>query len=331
MGGGSSELPSVQFWCFSQCTVQSSPVFPKPNGHMVPKISIVVPVYAGREPLRALLRSIELLDPPPFEVIVVLDGTIPEDRSIAHAADVTIIDLPTRVRPAAARNIGVQRCSGEIVLFLDADVTVPEILVGQVVTAFQDDPTIDALIGSYDDAPGGTNFLSQYKNLLHHYVHQQGQEAASTFWGACGAIKREVFDAVGGFDESWYYIEDIELGYRLRAAGYHIRLCKHIQVKHWKIYTPLRLIRSDVIGRALPWSLLILRDGHAVDDLNTDRTGRVSVVLAGLLVLTMIGGLWVSWLWVLALGVLALLVVLNWDIYVFLTVKRGLWVTIRAV
>jgi hypothetical protein len=55
------------------------------------------------------------------------------------------------------------------------------------------------LIGSYDDAPGANNFLSQYKNLFHHYTHQTGSEEASTFWGACGAIRRDVF-----LDGRWF-------------------------------------------------------------------------------------------------------------------------------
>jgi hypothetical protein len=60
--------------------------------------------------------------------------------------------------------------------------------------AFQNDHDLAAVIGSYDDEPFEPNFLSQYKNLLHHYVHQTANRDASTFWGACGAIRRESFD-----------------------------------------------------------------------------------------------------------------------------------------
>ena len=57
--------------------------------------------------------------------------------------------------------------------------------------------------------------VSQYRNLLHHFVHQHGHAEASTFWAGCGAIRRAAFDAVGGFDAARFprpSIEDIELG-----------------------------------------------------------------------------------------------------------------------
>ncbi len=51
-----------------------------------------------------------------------------------------------------------------------------------------EEPDLAAVFGSYDDEPAAPNFLSQYKNLFHHFVHQQGSAEASTFWSGCGAI-----------------------------------------------------------------------------------------------------------------------------------------------
>ena len=103
-----------------------------------------------------------------------------------------------------------------------------------MIQSFSENPDLAALIGSYDDAPGEKNFLSQYKNLFHHYTHQHGKVEASTFWGACGAIRREIFLSMAGFNDNYRQpcIEDIEFGYRLKQEGYKIRLCKSIQVKH---------------------------------------------------------------------------------------------------
>ena len=78
-------------------------------------------------------------------------------------------------------------------------------------------------------APRLQGVVSQYRNLLHHFVHQHGNSEASTFWAGCGAIRRSVFEEMGGFDEQRFptpSIEDIELGYRLRQAGHRILLDK---------------------------------------------------------------------------------------------------------
>jgi GT2 family glycosyltransferase len=83
--------------------------------------------------------------------------------------------------------------------------------------------------------------------LLHHYVHQISKEEAATFWGACGAIRREVFLKVEGFDERYRRpaIEDIELGYRLTGAGYRVRLLKGLMVTHLKRWDLLTMLKAD--------------------------------------------------------------------------------------
>src|SRR5947207_1321887 len=83
---------------------------------------------------------------------------------------------------------------------------------------------LTALIGSYDESPLSAGFVSQYRNLLHCYTHQNGRREASTFWAGCGAMRRDRFVHHAGFDERYRYpsIEDIELGVRLRQAGERI-------------------------------------------------------------------------------------------------------------
>jgi len=73
---------------------------------------------------------------------------------------------------------------------LDADVTLQPDGAARVLKAFDQSPSLAALFGSYDDSPRASNFLSQYKNLFHHYVHQNAHERAFTFWSGCGAIRR---------------------------------------------------------------------------------------------------------------------------------------------
>jgi hypothetical protein len=145
-------------------------------------------------------------------------------------------------------------------------------------------------MGSYDDQPGDGSFLSQYKNLFHHYVHQTGKEEATTFWSGCGAVRRELFLMLGGFNEGYKKacIEDIELGFRLRRAGFRIRLEKTVQVKHLKRWQFVSLVKTDLFLRGVPWVALMLRDRRMVKDLNLTWHARVCTMLAYLLVLGMI-------------------------------------------
>ena len=235
--------------------------------------------------------------------------------------------------PAKARNLGARSARGTILFFVDADVTIPPDAIGFIETLYHHEPALAACIGSYDDAPAAPNFLSQYKNLLHHYVHQMGRKEASTFWGACGAIRRDIFLKLGGFDERYTTpcIEDIELGYRLVRDGYQIQLRKELQVKHLKRWEAHSLLYADFFRRAIPWTELILRDRRMVNDLNLQHSGRLSVVSAyGLLSALVAAVIWPRMLACAgACGVS--LVLLNASLYRFFIHKRGLWFALRAI
>ncbi len=108
---------------------------------------------------------------------------------------------------------------------------------------------------SYDDKPPEPNFGSQYKNLLHHYTHQKANEEASTFWSGRGAVSRQAFLGVGGFDPAKYHlpsIEDVELGYRLRESGGKVKIDRHFLSVHLKRWSVPELIRTDILRRAVP-------------------------------------------------------------------------------
>ena len=261
-----------------------------------------------------------------------VDGSDVAARQLAASFGVRVTQTPSRGGPARARNTGARVARGEILFFVDADVLIARDAVGQVTDAFRQEPALAAVFGSYDDAPGARNFLSQYKNLFHHYVHQSAREEASTFWAGCGAIRREVFLALGGFDERYRQpaIEDIELGYRLRQAGHRIELCKTLQVKHLKRWTAVSLLQSDILARALPWSALILRRGF-IKDLNITVSNRVSVVAACGLLVTLLGAWrWPS-LWWIAAALAALLLGLNAPLYRFFWRKRGVPFSLRTI
>ncbi|MBC8121357.1 MAG: glycosyltransferase family 2 protein [Gemmatimonadaceae bacterium] len=303
------------------------------NTVKVESISIVIPVKNGGEAFRHCLAHIKAYVPPSIEVIIVADGDTGESLHLAQASGVQVLSTPQTSGPATARNLGARAARGDILFFVDADVAIGPDTLARVGEIFAQEPELAAVIGSYDDEPGAPNFLSQYKNLFHHHTHQIAREEACTFWGACGAIRREVFLALGGFDECYRRpsIEDIELGYRLKRAGHRIRLLKTLQVKHLKRWDTGSLLKADIFYRAVPWVNLILREGRMVNDLNLRLSSRLSVMMVYLLVGTLLVSL--GWIEVLALtAVLSCsLLLLNAPTYRFFKRKRGLWFAVQTV
>jgi glycosyltransferase involved in cell wall biosynthesis len=295
-------------------------------------ISIVIPVYNGGDSFVKCLISIVGASPPPGEIIVVVDGGEDSSWQVAQSSGAKVIREPVSGGPARARNRGAREATGEIILFIDADVTVPSGLIGQVAEIFEREPKLAAVIGSYDDDPEATNFFSMYKNLLHHFTHQNANSQASTFWGACGAIRRQIFLAEGGFDESYPKpsIEDIELGYRLTGGGHEIKLDKSLHVKHLKRWEFLSLLKSDFFCRALPWTQLILRDRRFIKDLNLQVSSRVCVVASYGILIALVGSVVWPWLFGVAVCLAALLLSLNATLILFFHRKGGWWFAARA-
>lgn len=302
------------------------------NG-VLPTVSIVIPVHNGGESFQRCLESLRRFVPPATEVIVVVDGGTDRSAEWAQQFGARVLQFPSAGGPARARNAGAQMATGEILLFIDADVAIHADTIEQIQMIFQRQPYLSALIGSYDDAPGAPNFLSQYKNLFHHYTHQMGSEVASTFWGACGAIRRSVFLQIGGFDPRYRYpsVEDIELGYRLKRAGHHIRLEKSVQVKHLKRWQPISLLKAEFFYRALPWTELLWRDRQFVNDLNLKTSSRVSLVLTYGILAAGLATFWWSGALVLAIVLGSVLLAINFPVYQFFQNKRGFWFACQTV
>jgi glycosyltransferase involved in cell wall biosynthesis len=258
-------------------------------------------------------------------VIVVDDASTDDSLKVAQSMGATALRLPRNAGPSSARNFGAKHATGDILFFVDADVLVAPGAVKRVVHTFEARPEIAAVFGSYDAEPRASGFVSQYRNLLHHQVHQAGQTAASTFWGACGAIRRSVFEALGGFDQQEFprCIEDIELGYRLRQAGHRILLDKELQGKHLKRWTLRSMIRTDIYCRAMPWTRLVLQTRRTPDDLNLRDGQRLSVSLLALAICAVTIAPFHPTALFVALAALLCIAALNRALYVFFLRHRG--------
>lgn len=300
-------------------------------------VSVIVPVHNGGAAFRACVEALAVALGPSDELIVVADG---ETDGAWRGLPTTEAAVETVVRrvsggPAAARNDGARRATGDVLFFVDADVVVPPTAVDHVRRQFAADPEVAALVGSYDAHPADPAFLSQYRNLLHHHTHQAADPSAfSTFWTGCGAVRRSAFLRLGGFDERYGVpcVEDIEFGYRLAEAGDGVLLDATLQVTHLKAWGALDMLRTDTLKRAAPWTELLLRRGAVEDSLNVDWRSRASLLAVALLGVAL--GLAVvspTSALLLATGAAGVFGALNASFYRYLGAIRGPWFAARAI
>lgn len=295
-----------------------------------PFFSIIIPVFNGSRWLEICLRSVHASDFTDWELIVVDDGSTDDSAAIAHRCGAMVVAMNGRLGPAAARNEGAKWANGRYLFFTDSDCQLHPHTLSRAAHILHTDPTLDALIGSYDDAPLAQNAVSQYKNLLHHYIHQTSSETAQTFWTGCGAIHRDRFFALGGFAAGRYpraSIEDIELGYRLVAKNGRIRLAKNVQVKHLKRWSLVTLLQSDIRDRALPWAVLLQQQNVTPAHLNLQPHHRLSALLLMVSIITMF---FPRRLW-LTLPCLVGLLALNRDLYLFFKNRCGWLFLLQAI
>lgn len=247
-----------------------------------PSLSVVVPMYNAPENLERCLAGLDASTLKDFELILVDDCSTDERAiALARASGARYHRMPENGGPGIARNAGVELARGEVIVFIDSDVVVHPDTLERIQSALAADPGAAALFGSYDDQPASPGLVTEYRNLLHHWVHQTGPPEASTFWAGCGAIRRAAFLEVGGFDPAYRRpsIEDIELGMRLRQAGHRILLRPEIQCTHLKRWRFWEMIRVDVTCRAIPWTRLLIERPSLGGNLNVESGQKLCVVL----------------------------------------------------
>lgn len=298
-----------------------------------PLISIVVPAHNAGQLLPDCLDAIASSDlqRSQWELIVIDDASTDATAAIAGKSADRVIALSGEPRgPAYARNRGLETARGEIVAFVDADVCIHPDVLGRFAARFREDEELGAVFGSYDDKPSVPAFVSQYRNLLHHYVHQRNAGYARSFWAGCGAVRRKAFMDAGMFDEHRYgrpQIEDVELGYRMHDRGQRLLLDPSIQGQHRKRWTLGGMVRSDFSHRGVPWTHLLLERGELFggQGLSVGTSDKLSAAMVGALALSLVLLLLYRSLLVLSATVvcLAILLVLNRNLISWFWEKRG--------
>ena len=169
-------------------------------------------MYNGARHLREAVRSIERQGYEPLEIIVVDDGSTDETpRVIASLGDRVHALRQDNAGPAAARNYGIADSHGELLAFCDADDTWPDGKLHLQVGRLQQDPELDVVLGRvHYVADEG----EQMPNV--HFEDPDAQTLTHVHLGS-GVFTSRAFEAVGVFDGTLRFSEDVDWFFRARA------------------------------------------------------------------------------------------------------------------
>lgn len=223
-------------------------------------ISIVIPTYNAERFMPDLLGSIFRNKVDDMEVIIVDDCSKDDTVKIAKNYPVRVIELAKNGGPAEARNIGVEAAKGDIIFFLDADVIVMDGTIQEVKDYFDRNPSANCVIGVCDTEPLNKGFVPTYMAMF-EYIHLIGtpENKVSVFAPRCGAIKKDFFQKIGAYNESYKGadVEDFELARRINKIDCII-LNQRIMVKHQ--FANFKQAVRNYFKRAVMWVHLFFKE-----------------------------------------------------------------------
>lgn len=182
------------------------------------KLSVIIPTYNEEKEIEGCLQSLLQQSIPRSEYEIIVADATSTDNTVAIAqryADIVVCTLQRGI--AVGRNLGARRASGDILLFLDADVHLTKTFLAECKKAFEDNSLV-ALCGKFVPRDGG--FLPK--------VVYYGTYALVRFFsfmrlplypGICVAYRRSAFECVNGFREDLGISEDIDLSRRVSKIG----------------------------------------------------------------------------------------------------------------
>ena len=184
-----------------------------------PKVSVVVPMYNDRRTIDLCLASVLSQTRPADEVIVVDDASTDDSADRAAGHPCTLVRNEVNGGPGVARNLGVQHAKGDIVFFIDADMTMYPDAIANAVRLLAGPEAYGAVFGVPDKVPLlAEGPVGQYRILQYHYWRKSAEGPVSGGFYALGAVTRAAFDRAGWFNPNLRQTEEIDHAERLSAA-----------------------------------------------------------------------------------------------------------------
>jgi mycofactocin system glycosyltransferase len=195
----------------------------------LPEVSIVIPVMNRADELRRCLTSLTRLTYPQekLQIIVVDDGSSDDSPVVAVEFGALLVPSGGVGRgPAAARNVGASKATGEILAFIDSDCSASAGWLDELIPSFND-PAM-AATGGQVDGMCTESAVDRYEAVMSSLSvssrERTGSGGTDTFYlPSCNLlVRRTAFRSAGGFEDSMHVGEDVDLTWRLRDGGWTI-------------------------------------------------------------------------------------------------------------
>ena len=228
------------------------------EGDLLPSVSVVVCTYRGSATLVECLDSIQQLQYPDYEVIVVNDGGDQRVKEIANAYEKIQLIQMSHQGLSAARNRGAVEANGDIIAYTDDDCIVDRDWLKWIGMQFVRRPELGCAGGPNIPPPSETLKQAVITAAPGGPTHVLLADDTAEHLPGCNlAVRKEVFDAVGGFNERfWTAGDDVDFCWRVLDAGFDLGFHPAAFVWHHRRFT-MRAFVGQQIGYGRAEAMLI--------------------------------------------------------------------------
>ncbi len=257
------------------------------------EISVIIPAYNAEASIAGCIRALEdqTLSRESYEIIVVNDGSTDNTGNIARTYGIQVFDQENQ-GPAVARNEGVKRARGEIIVFTDSDCIADPHFLEEMTLPFSNSSVV-GVKGAYRTRQTGIWARFAQVEFMERYSKLSRSESIDFVDSYAAAFRKMVFTQVGGFDAHFPVAnnEDVDLSYKIARLGHPMvfnpkAIVYHTHPDSMKIYLRLKFSRAY-------WRMLVYRKfpEKIVSDSYTPQSLKVQILGAGLAIASLIGGI----------------------------------------
>ncbi len=294
-------------------------------------ISIIIPAHNAMPEVTRCLEALAQNNLTETQIILVDDSS--SDGTSSALDSFSALDVPAQcIRldpqrgPGAARNAGLESSHHPHLLFLDADVVLPEQSLDWIrdsLDLYSHRTEVGGVLGTYAEHLPAADFWTNFKNLTTSFLYRTTETLSPFIHTPIFCIRKELIEKAGGFDSGLATAEDFHLGLNLGTMGYRFVIDRRVQGLHLKRYSLKGILSEDRrrirdLRRAKP------REEQRRFYYRAHRWSRIASVALPLPILVLAGlGPWAPAAALAAFGLLALFYAFNLRFLTYCRQKLG--------